>query len=81
MKMTTQSQVFSKIINGAPTQNFQITSNRKLMSAGESANNLKNKKQVQNLNSPLNEDIEMTTDTFRSDNLSKEESEPEIGAI
>ena len=62
IEMASQTQVFSKIISSG---NFEVVSNRKLMSTGGSnQNNLKIQKQksAKTLASPL-EDTEMTDET------------------
>ncbi len=82
IKITSQSQGFAKIISGG-ANNFGVTNNRKLMSANPSSGdaNKASKNAQASLASPLNEDIEMMSDTASSNSRDLVKEEPEIGAI
>ena len=80
VKMASQSQGFAKIISGGGATNFGVTNNRKLMSANPTQKEA-NKQKQSSLASPLNEDLEMISDTASSDSHVLVREEPEIGAI
>lgn len=79
IKMASQTQVFSKIINSG-----DFVSQRKLMSAGVQQNSVKAKQQnsAKSLSSPLNEDAEMTEETETlSIHGQNSEGDQELGAV
>ena len=80
MKMASQSSGFSKIISGNGASNFAVTNNRKLMTASQTGNS-QVKQQQASLASPLNEDVEMTSDTASTSSHNLVKEEPEIGAV
>lgn len=80
IKMASQTSGFSKIISGNAGSNFAVTNNRKLMTASTAANS-QAKQQQPSLASPLNEDVEMTSDTTSTSSHNLARDEPEIGAV
>lgn len=79
IKMASQTSGFSKIISGNGASNFAVTNNRKLMTASPTGNS--QAKQQASLASPLNEDVEMTSDTTSTSSHNLVREEPEIGAV